>query len=210
MSLAANALVTREDAKSFMDIDASSDDANLEKVINRVSDAIERWCRRPLRQATYTDLRLRGPYCPELFLRHTPISVTDPISVVVNSLSLTVWRTEADGDPAAKDVVVQGSAESSVFAPDMLYRAYGWDSYSEYVPNNVKLTYTGGWALASIPDDLQEAALEIIKQVWNDQDKGLQDVTTVTLPTGGFTVFAAPFPRRALQLLEPYRRLVVA
>jgi hypothetical protein len=84
------------------------------------------------------------------------------------------------------------------------------------IPANVLITYTGGFVLTptagylTIPPDLEEAALEVVKKIWNDQAKGLQDVTTVTLPSGGMTLFDAAIPRRASMLLEPFRRLVVA
>lgn len=213
MSLKANALVTLAAAKAFIQPGgmAASDDPRLEEVINRVSDAMERHCNRPLKQADYTGLRLRGPFKPEFFLRHTPIDVTQPIVVAVDTVAQAVWRTEADGDPGLMDVIVARSTDDVLFTPDHLFRRNGWMSSSGWSsswnrnPYNVVLTYRGGWS--TIPSDLEEAALEIVKKVWIDQSKGLQDVTTVNLPSGGMTLFDAAFPRRAIQLLERFRRM---
>ena len=227
MALNANALVSLAAAKSFIAPGGmtAADDQRLEEVINRSSSMIERWCQRPLAKATYTNLRLSAPCGPELFLLHTPIAAAVTISVTLGGTVLTVWRTEADGDPLTFDVVLMSSCHDPIFTPDVLFRSAGWDYYATSAlqipspyqfPANLLLTYSAGWALtatagyALIPDDLQEAALELVRKVWTDESKGTQDVTAVTLPSGSFTVFDAAFPRRTLMLLEPYRRMVVA
>jgi hypothetical protein len=219
VSLNANALVTLNAAKAFIQPGGmtAADDPRLEEVINRASSLIERWCGRPLAKGTHTK-RLIGPICPALFLMHTPIADSQPITVVLNGTALTVWRTEADGDPAAMDVMLASSCEDPVFTPDMLLRQAGWLPASSSTPMpNVVVTYSGGWALPpgvagypTIPADLEEAAFEVVKKIWTDQSRGIQDVTTVNLPSGGMTLFDAELPRRATMLLEPYRRMVVA
>jgi hypothetical protein len=206
-----NALVTLAAAKAFIQPGGMTpaDDARIEEVINRASSLIERWCRRPLAKATYANLRLRGPCATDLFLLHTPIAASQPIAVTLNGVPLTVWRTEADGDPTTKDVMLMASCEDPTFTPDILYRAGTWTP-SWYGVANLLVTYTGGWVLEptagypTIPADLEEGALEVVKKLWMDQSKGLQDVTTVTLPSGGMTLFDAALPRRATLLLEPY------
>jgi hypothetical protein len=224
--LNANALVTLVRAKEFIQPSgmSSGDDGKIEDVINRASSLIERWCGRPFAKATYTNLRLQGPCAEELFLRHTPIVASQPITVTLNGTALTVWRTEADGDPATKDVMLTSSCEDPHFTPDVLWRWYGWDVYSSYtpvptivpIPANVLVTYTGGFVLTpttgyvTIPSDLEEAALEVVKKLWKDQSAGLQDLTTVQMPSGSLNIFDAILPRRAVMLLEPFRRLVVA
>jgi hypothetical protein len=60
------------------------------------------------------------------------------------------------------------------------------------------------------PADLEEAALEVVKKLWNDQSKGVQDVTTVTMPSGSLNLFDNALPRRATMTLESYQRVVVA
>jgi hypothetical protein len=222
--LNANALCTLNAAKAFIQPGGmtSADDPRLEEVINRASSLIESWCGRPFAKATHTD-RFRGPCSTDLFVSHTPIAVTQPITVTVNSIVQTVWRSEADGDPllltSSAQVIVMRSCSDPTFTPDMLYRAAGWGgtSYPAYVgPANVLLTYSGGFALSPtagyppVPSDLEEAALEVVKKIWNDQAKGLQDVTTVQMPSGSLNLFDAGLPRRAVEMLNPFRRLVVA
>jgi hypothetical protein len=225
VSLNANALVTLNAAKAFIQPGGmtAADDPRLEEVINRASSLIERWCGRPLMKATHTT-RLTGPCCAELFLLHTPVVASQPITVTLNGTVLTVWQTEADGDPATKDVILLASCEDLTFTPDVLWRRYGWRWWGSSsstttmpTPANLLVTYTGGWVLPpgvtgypTIPADLEEAALEVVKKLWTDQSRGIQDVTTVTLPSGGMTLFDAPLPRRATMALERYQRMVVA
>jgi hypothetical protein len=219
MALLSNALVTLARAKDFIQPGgmAATDDARLEEVINRCSSSIEHHVGRRLMQVNYTGanvLYVQGPcYGTELPLDHSPIDITSPVTVTVDGTTQTVWRSGADGDQAAFDVVVMPGQYP--IAPNRLARANGWHPTSAARPNNVTVDYKGGFvqaggALNALPKDLEEAALEVIKLVWTDQSKGLQDVTTVSLPGGSFTLFSNPFPRRALQLLEAFRRLMVA
>ena len=202
----AYALVTVAEAKAFIAPDgmAGTYDQLLEVVINRATDMIEQeYCNRPLKARTYTNLRLRGQERCELFLRATPIDPAQPITVTVNGVAQTVWRTEADGDPASKDVILGRSCDDLIFTPDHLYRRVGWGGYSGN-PYNVLLGYTGGFA--TVPNDLAEATLEIVKKLFNEMKAGTQDLAAVTLPSGSFTVFDATLPRRARELLERYVR----
>ena len=211
MPLNANALVTLNAAKNFIQPGGMtpSDDARLEEVINRASALIERFCRRPLARAT-ANVRLRGPCSTDLFLLHTPIVASQSISVTIAGEPLTVWRADADGDPTTFDVVLIRSCEDPVFTPDVLYRTVGWNPTASNVPV-IRVTYTGGWVLepesgyATIPADLEEAALEVVKKLWVDQSKGVQDLTTVNMQNGGFTIFDAAMPRRATMLLERFQ-----
>jgi hypothetical protein len=226
VSLNANALVTLNAAKAFIQPGGmtANDDPRLEEVINRASSLIERWCGRPLMKATHTT-RLTSPNRAELFLLHTPIAASQPITVTLNGTALTVWQTEADGDPATKDVILMASCEDPTFTPDVLWRRYGWcwwgssTNSTSFMPTpaNLLVTYSGGWALPpgvsgypTIPADLEEAALEVVKKLWNDQSKGVQDVTTVTMPSGSLNLFDNALPRRATMTLESYQRVVVA
>ena len=210
MALNDNALVSLPAAKDFLGAGlGSSDDQRIEAAINRASDLIEGYCNRPLKESTHTNLRLRGPAGCHLFLRHIPIKTSDTVSVTVDTIAQTVWRSESDGDPALFQVIVARSGDDESLTPDHLYRSCGWAPYYYPLsPYNVVVTYTGGFA--TIPSDLEEAALEVFKKVWNDQSKGLQDVTTVNLVGGGITLFDRSLPSRATEILDGYKLMKVA
>lgn len=208
MAVAANALVTLAAAKTYVNISGTTDDAKIESVIDRASDLIEQYCQRPLKEATYTTLRLRGPDGPILRPRARPINIGETITIKVDGATQTVWKQESDGDPADFDVIVgSGSPELPTGQRDHFWRAGGWRASSGQ-PYNVVLTFTGG--LATIPDDLQEAAFLIVQKLWRDQQKQLAEVSTVTMPSGSVTMFDSVMPRRALWLIGTYRELLVA
>lgn len=208
MAIAANALVSLADAKTYLNISGTADDAKIEKVIDRASDLIEQHCQRPLKEATYTNLRLRGPDSPILRPRARPINIASAITIKVDGTTQTVWKQETDGDPADFDVIVgSGSPELPAGQRDHFYRAAGWKASSSQ-PYNVLKTFTGG--LATIPDDLQEAAFLVVQKLWRDQQKQLAEVSTVAMPSGSVTLFDTVLPRRALWLLGAYRELLVA
>ncbi|MBI4637683.1 MAG: phage head-tail connector protein [Candidatus Rokubacteria bacterium] len=207
MAVAANALVSLTDAKSFLGIIGTADDAKLEKVIDRASDLCEQYCRRPFKELTYTDLRRRGPNGRLLYPLHVPIKASGTITISVDGTAQSLWKAEADGDPALKDVIVASDLWDSLFSPNHFYRAAGWAALSTSNPYNVLLTYTGGFV--TIPDDLQEGALEIIQKLWRDQSKAVQEVVSINTPGGGITLLDTVIPKRAALLLNVYRRIVV-
>jgi hypothetical protein len=205
MALNTNALVTLDEAKSWLTT-GGADDLKLEEEINRMSDFLEGYCRRPLKERTFTNQRRRGMSWPELRFRATPLNISQPLTVVVDDVAQTIWKSEADGDQGLKDVIiVDADPEDAVLGVrTSLWRSQGWAPFSSGRPLNILLTYTGG--LASVPGDLAEAALYVLQKLWRDRQKQLADVTTVTLPSGSVTLLDIPMPRWARQALdERYR-----
>lgn len=205
MALDANALVDIPAAKDFLQITGGNDDAVIETAINVASDLCERWCGRVLRRRSITNLRLAGPRGPRLLLSGIPIDVTQAVTVTVDGANQTVWRTEADGDPEASDVIVAALVpESALFAPDHLYRAQGWAPCTTGNPYNVLLSYTGGLA-TPMPDDLKRGCLYVVQKLFRDQKRQLAEVVSLTTPVGSITLLDNALPRMAQLLLSPYR-----
>jgi hypothetical protein len=210
MALSANALVTLAALKDFLGNHGAGDDPQLEPIINRVSDLIERWCQRPFKEVTYSNVRIRGPHSRALFVAHAPINVSVAVTVTISGVVQTVWRTEADGDPDAFDVVVARSVEVGDFMPDHLFRSDGWAHDSGAAPN-VLLGYTGG--LATIPDDVQQACLGVCDKLWREQQRHLADVGSVALAAGTNVTWTPrdyALPSTAYSILQRYRLPVVA
>lgn len=203
MAVAANALLTLADAKSYLTIVGTGDDAKLEIIINRMADVIEGYCNRPLKEAAYA-LRLRGPDSTRLRPRAWPINITATLTIKKDGTVQTIWKQESDGNPGDFDVIVGSDfPELSTGQRDHLYRSSGWKPTAASNPYDVLLTFTGGFAV--IPDDLQEAACLVLQKLWRDQQKQLAEITAVTLQSGSITLFDTVMPRRALFLLAPYR-----
>jgi hypothetical protein len=206
MALKPNALVTVVDARSFLGASAT-DDPVIERAINRASQLIESYCGRPLARAQYQSLRIRAPRGRELYPAAAPIDVTEAVTVTLDSEAQTVWRTEADGDPADADVVVARSVEHGVFQPDHLFRSSGWCPRSDQ-PYTVVLGYYGGFAITAVPADLYDAALLTLRRIYDDEKKSVGEVVAVNTPSGGVTLFDRWIPSRAREILDMGYRLV--
>jgi hypothetical protein len=122
----------------------------------------------------------------------------------VGGTSQTVWKTESDGDPALKDVIV-GTEDyfNPISVNNHLWRAGGWGAPTYANPYNVLLTFTGGFA--TVPDDLMSAVLYILQKTWRDATRAMTDVTTVSSPSGSITILDNELPQWAVLILQRYR-----
>lgn len=202
MPLDANALVDLITAKTFLVIPGTADDAMIELLINRASDLCEAWCHRSFKERALSNMRLVGPGASRLPLRAVPIQTSAAVTVTVDGIAQTVWRTEADGDPADFDVMVASFDPEAGRGPDHLYRSLGWGPTRQLNPYNVLLSYTGGFA--AIPADVQQAGLYVVQKLFRDHKRQLAEVAQVSGPFGSVSVLDNALPRMARLLLGPY------
>jgi hypothetical protein len=179
VALAANALVTMAEARTVLGISGSTSDADVETMINRASDEAEHVrCMRPLKQRVITTLRVEGRCGPWLYPEWYEGAAwpIDPVAsvpvVIVDGVTQTLWKSEADGDPATKDVSVY---------PDHFYRALGW-APTGTTSRNVVLTYSGGYN--PVPEDLKVAVLELIAKRWGPLQEQRPDFASMAGPGG--------------------------
>lgn len=178
---------------------------------------------RKLAARTYTNLRLTGPSATKLYVPAWPIDVTQAITIKLDEITQTVWRTEADGDVDQKDVVVASDDpfDDRWGALNHFYRWQGWESAlgmywensvpasSQFGRNRLLLTYKGGYS--TIPSDLKQAANYLVQKLWRDQQKQQTGMTVISVPQGGAVTIPDPsIPREVLSLIAPYRRDVLA
>lgn len=198
-----NALLTVADLRGPLNI-TSTDPADvdmIQELINRASDEIETFCGgRQLVAQDYAAQRYPGQREPHLRPRATPIDPASLITVSIDGIALTVWRSEADGDPALKDVIVGGDVPG---AATFLYRARGWRGTSLYSPFPILLSYTGGFD--PVPGGIKQAAVLTI-QAFHRHQKGLDPYQSYPASaTGGTVVMRADtIPQTAERLLAPY------
>jgi hypothetical protein len=159
---------------------------------------VEHYCDRFFRERTVTE-RVEGVCATKLYLSAVPLKATDPVTVSVDDVAQTVWRSEADGLQSAFDVIAR---------PDHLYRRSGWHPLTD--PYNVLRTYTGGYAAAAIPASVKEGCLYMVQKLFRDSKRQLAEVTQVNTPMGGVTILDNAMPRVARMLLDPYRFVPVA
>lgn len=219
MTTTAADLVAIDDAVAFLKA-GDSDAPSIAGFLTAASAWCESYCGRPLRRRTVTNLRLTGPDGAQLFPPLFPIDPASAVTIKLDEATQTVWRTEADGDVDAKDVVCASSDPfDERVGLDHFYRRYGWTSALGWAwmsarnvslgRNRVLLSYTGGYS--PVPDDLQLACLYVLQKVWRDTDKQAGGVTLVTLPVGG-SIQLAPdeVPKEAVRLLARYLRPIMA
>lgn len=203
-----NAMFTVDELRgdnSPINVTGNDQDDMVQTLINRASDWIEAACCRPFVEQTYMSVRFPPLRSCELRPRATPINITQPIEVTFNGATLSVWRSEADGDPASYDAIV--AADMPGDAPSFFYRAAGWCGAA---PVPTALTYTGGYPFASIPGDLKEACLLII-QAFHRHWKNLDPVQSMPGgATGGMVTFRQDqVPIAARMAIDRYRVLRV-
>jgi len=210
MPLNPNALITLGDAKAFLNIKSAEADTDIEVSINDASTHCDDWCRRPLKKVALTNERIEGPRSGRvLYLRGVtlsgkrltyPVSLGDTLTVTVDGELQTLWTSEADGDPADKDVIVHA---------DRLYRYRGWCPLSALNPYNVLLTLSCGYD-EPIPGPIQRACKYVVQELYaRDQQKQLTTVQQLGFGQAGSQVtYATPsgyvMPWKAVNLLRFY------
>jgi len=73
MSVVDYALTTRARAKTFLDISGTADDDLIDRLINAVTDFVERFCDRRFKQTDYSNEVYDGNGTNRLFLRQYPV-----------------------------------------------------------------------------------------------------------------------------------------
>lgn len=162
MALAANALTTLTEVKTYLEIDDTSQDSFLERLINSISDFVEEYCNRSFGKSDYTE-DYHGDGDKKLFLNQYPVnSVT---KVTLNNDEVTDYK---------------------IIGERTLHRDKTWISKrDEYY--NIQVEYNAGYVLPkddtteeprTLPYDLEDVVIEMVAmKYWAklDERKGLKD-----------------------------------
>lgn len=186
-----NALVDLDTAKTFLKIASEEEDGIVESLINRASAWANQYTGRLLKSRAITEYQ-DGPCGGDhIILRQYPVTALtsvhdDPLRVFGASTQVAAGDIYLDGDNGTVEFlngVVLATGKASV-----------------------KIVYTGGYAAASIPADIQEAVLIYIGHAYRreylDQKMG---VSSETIGDRTTTYSQAPIPEKAKALLAPYR-----
>jgi len=219
--MATQDLVTLAEAKAWVNITGTTEDAKLMSHITRASDWIEQMADRKLAERAFSSLRFTGPPSTKLYVPAWPIKTGATITITVDAVAQVLWKTEADGLPDDADVVVASDDpwDTRWGAQNHFYRRWTWESALGFAwqsprdPNfgqhNVLLSYTGGYN--PIPEDLKLAACYLVQKLFRDQQKQAVGFTSIALPAGGAISVPEPFmPREVRDLIAPYQRPIFA
>lgn len=178
--------VTLSDAKTHLNITASTYDTELQSFIDRAAAAAERRLGHPMVVASVVETHDGG--APALRLRRVP---EHPGVVAITTVTEDGAAVSSGGYVlnAAAGLLYRGTSSS----PDT------WASGTQ----NVVVTYTSGYA--TVPDDMKLATLELVRHLWTTQRGGMDGRNAFAgddYPAGsGWT-----FPRRVVEVLDSYRR----
>jgi len=201
------ALLDLESAMAYLDIGdptglGGADEDLVTALVNETTDYCEWWCNRPLAAREFADLRFPAQAECVLRPRATPIDVESDITIDVDGVAQTVWATEADGDPALKDVIVGADADR----PSHFWRSQGWIAGSARNPYPIRISYTGGFS--PIPGQLAKAAKLVLENLYRSQKKKLtSEIAGIGAgPVApGITFRGELIPMQAKQILDSYR-----
>lgn len=136
-------LVSVEQAKQYLGISSSDQDALLEAMIEHISAEVERRCGRPFTRRSFVETILRARADAYVVLRQRPV--------------LAITRVTDDATGAAidpEDVVVDAEA-GIVHLPQRV--------------RQVTIEYDAGYDVT--PPDVQGAVLAIVAAVWQDRTR---------------------------------------
>lgn len=194
VSGAVSAFVDRDTlVKPYLGITGVSEDTLLTLWIASCQSQIERYCDRFIAQRTIVEEVYEQPNAREIVVSHSPIIA---VTSIVDQDGVTVTSTDYESDLKSGVIFLGEPGER-------------W--FGDYV-----VSYTTGYA--TIPESIQVAMLELVKQARNDKDRNSDAVIVQSADTGSVTFKgavpgvqqadkAAPgWPESVIRLLKPYRR----
>lgn len=181
MPLNSNALVTLNEAKTWLDIPLSdtAQDALLEGLINTASTRIENHCSRLFKRTQRTEL-YDGRNSDLLLLKNYPAE--KPTALVIHGTVLELGSFELQDEMTVKLL-------GGVFPKGSL---------------NVQVTYFAGYA--TIPDDVQTAAKFLVQWLYSvrtDRRIGIQSKNKQSESIS----FTSGMPQEIVEMLQPYVRM---
>lgn len=200
MPVNANGLTTLVAMKRYLNISDTSEDTNIEDLINAVSDLFEELTGRAFLEATYTDDILDPTGIPELLL-------TTPVSGELRALPVTVFTSIAIAGSAIGSADFQVNTKFGIVT--MLNQIFFG------VRGDVKVTWTGGYILQggtvtlpqrALPFNIEQAAKELIALKYRVQTKQLgPGIETISAAGESVSYSDKGIPNSVEDVLKQYR-----
>jgi hypothetical protein len=195
----ANALVSLADLKAYLSADTgdefltdTSTDNELERLINSASLYANNYTGVALLSRSHTEYH-DGDGSQVLFLDNFPVTSTESeIALYIDS-----DREYAAGDriPASSIILYPNTGKLMVE-----------DHYFERAPRSVKITYTAGYALASVPADLAYAVKVLCAKMWKMKKDKLSGVVSMTIEGQSVNFAEQEIPGSVREILNRYSR----
>lgn len=199
MALNADALVTLANAKVYLKISGTDEDSILELIINSVSTAIQSFLGRSLidpgAEAPATEY-YHGSGHEELILRGYPV-------VAITSIhedSLRQWGASS---------AVNVSSDVMVDKASGILRCWNLKGFWTEGVANVRVKYRYGYAVASLPADIQLAAYRLVDRHFRDGYTHRRlDVASESIGERTSTYANLEIPNDVKKMISRYKRLL--
>lgn len=203
-------LTTLDAARSELQLNDTSSDPWLRNAISQASGMIVDFLNRPVALRTVTETFRIAPQTAIGHTSRTPIRELSLSCAPVTALTSVV----EDGSTLTANVDYEFDAE-----PALLYRLYN-DFRTSWAARRVDVSYSGGWLLPNdagrtLPAVIERACLMTLTALYaaRGRDPFLRSESVDQIGSASY-LDPAPgvggLPPRAADMLEPFRRIVVA
>lgn len=209
-------LLTVEEAMRWLGVDGAQA-GDVATIVTMASAWLDTLCRRKLAARDYTDLRFTASGT-KLYPDAWPISVSAPITITLDEIAQTVWRSEADGDLDRYDVVVASDDpwDEAQGVRNHFYRRYGWQSvlgmgWVRYrKPSDgpvgryrVRISCRAGYE--PVPEMLKTACKHLVTILWRDWRRRGAGAMQLSTPTRGSITVRDELPEIVRDTVALYR-----
>lgn len=185
------ALISLADAKTQLEISGSGDDTILNDLINGVSSMCNTYCGRHLLQKTHTEY-YNGNGFDEIILLNFPIiSVTS----LYNADNDRNFNSSTQVDVSANVLVKSKSGILQL-----------WNNEGIFTKGtaNIKVVYSAGYALSSVPYDIQLAVRKWVAQQYKKYQSKRYEVQSETVGENTKTYIDREIPLEVQSVLDHY------
>lgn len=194
-----NALISLDTLKAYLSADVNDEflddtttDNELELIINAASRYANRYTRVDLISREHTEY-YDGDGSATLYLDNFP--VTSAVADI--DLWVDTDREYGDDDKIESgDIILYANTGKIVLEDTVFSRG----------AQSVKITYTAGYALADVPDDLGYAVKMICASMWKRKKDKLVNVTSVNAEGSSISFAEKDVPAMAKEILDGFAR----
>jgi uncharacterized phiE125 gp8 family phage protein len=179
MPLNPNALTTLQSAKEYLKITDISEDTLIESLINSASEQIEKFCKRKLKEKTYSDEEYDGTCRTNLLLNQFPVFSVSSVKI--------------------DDVLIDSSEYKVRKETGSLIRV---NSIWPEGFMNIKVSFVAGYN--PVPSDLELACKHLVMFYYKTDISNFSRTFGE-----GFVLRPDAMPRQVQMLLAPYRKVMI-
>ena len=168
-------LVSVADYKTALGITGCSEDTKLTQYSAEIDDTVKTYLGRDIEQATYTDELYDGNGTNYLITRQHPVTAITKLEMYegLNADGSEDWEEWTQGDEYGRLLIEERAV--SLYISGAVFPVG---------KNNIRITYTAGYAAADIPDDIDYVCKQLMGFKYLKFDKKLLGKTSESKGVG--------------------------